>query len=129
MVKIDKTYNLSEDWIDREVTGLLSDTVNGIEIFLHDARRKTSELDNDWKTLSNQQLHDLLTSLNVNAASYSEHNSDDIKLITITLDDYVVNFLEACTMICKFAPEHSRWNCTPDLTDCTPKLGKLGGTK
>ena len=23
----------------------------------------------------------------------------------------------------------SRWNCTPDLTDCTPKLGKLGGTK
>ena len=23
----------------------------------------------------------------------------------------------------------SRWNCTQDLTDSIPKLGKLGGTK
>ena len=29
----------------------------------------------------------------------------------------------------KIQVESSRWNCTQDLADYIPKLGKLGGTK
>lgn len=115
MAKITKIYNLPEHYDIRKDTDLdLTDpeSINenikaGIMEYLYEASEKAPQLVRNWKTLSNQQLHDFLASLGINAVSDSEHGPDDIKPITIPLDNYVVNFLEAYTATCKITPEQA----------------------
>ena len=115
MVKINKTYNLSEYWNAREDADLnpsYPESINenikaGIIECLHEASEKASQLVRNWKTLSNQQLHDLLTSLDMNVVSDSEHDPDDMKPLEIPIDDYVINFLEVYAIIRKTTPEQA----------------------
>ena len=97
MAKINEKYKLPEWWIIEEINGLDPDGFNekiknGITEYLHNA---------DWKKLLNQQLRDLLTSLGISAASNPEREPDDLEARSISLDDYIVNFLDVYAKICK----------------------------
>ena len=115
MAKINKTYNLPEyhnirkdaDLDPSDPDSINENIKNGITISLYEAGEKASQLTNNWKTLSKQQLHDLLTSLITNGEYDSEHDPDDMKPLDIPFDDYVVNYIEVYAAVRKTTPEQA----------------------
>ena len=112
MAKINEKYKLPEWWIIEEINGLDPDGFNekiknGITEYLYEASEKAPQLVRNWKTFSKPQLEDLLTSLGISAASNPEHEPDDLETQTITLDDYVVNFLKVYACIRKITPSQA----------------------
>ena len=73
----------------------------------YEAGEKALRLAKNWKTLSKQQLHNLLTSLNINAVFDSERDPDDMMPLDIPIDNYVVNFFEVYAGIRKITPEQA----------------------
>ena len=80
---------------------------DGITVSLYEVGEKALQLAKNWKTLSKQQLHDLLTSLNINAVFDAEHDTDNMIPLEIPIDDYAVNFLEVYAAIRKITLEQA----------------------
>ena len=115
MTEITKTYNLPKSWPavnDANLKPSNHESINekikgGITVSISEAGEKASQLANNWKTLSKQQLHDLLTSLITNGVYDSERDPEDTVPLEIPIDDYVVNYLEVYAAIRKTTPEHA----------------------